>query len=295
MSLLPRSSAVSAVVLLLTTHSLPAPISEIPESPRPALEEQARPKKSKPKATDSESESPTRSKSRATVTSAPAPALQGAARFSGVWSGRINQGLAGHVASTLTVSEDATSVELSHKLGGGKRSVTTNGGTISWRSGILGEVGWTLAPNSDGQTAKVTMKGVILNDTQTFRRGTAPTTSESSSTTPEKTPANSPSRAIPKGSGDSVVIMGKSGPGSMTGPRPEYPEEARTSHLSGRGTFVLHFDIATGNVIDVTVSQSTGSAVLDQSAIATFRQWHATPNGPKEVPMTTSFGQTGSQ
>ena len=35
MNLLPRSLGLSAVVLLLTTHPLPAPIQEVPESPTP--------------------------------------------------------------------------------------------------------------------------------------------------------------------------------------------------------------------------------------------------------------------
>jgi hypothetical protein len=37
----------------------------------------------------------------------------------------------------------------------------------------MGEVTWTLTPNSDRQTAQVTMKGMLLNDSATFRRGRA--------------------------------------------------------------------------------------------------------------------------
>jgi TonB family protein len=287
-------------LLLATSHRLPAPIVETPEkaTPAPETEQIARPKskKTKAKVKAVESESPAKEESSTKVAPTPAPAHQGPARFAGTWKGKISQGLLGHPPTTLTVDPAATSVELSHNLGGGTRPVTLSGNTISWHSGMVGEITWTLTPNGDGQTAQVTMKGLLVNDTATFRRGSAPAAAAASfTTTPEKTPAVSQPRAGATGSDNSVPIMGKSGPGSMTGPRPDYSAEARKLHLSGRGTFVLHFDTSTGNVTDVTVSQSTGSTILDQSAITTFRQWHATPNGPREVPMTISFGQTGAQ
>jgi hypothetical protein len=90
-----------------------------------------------------------------------------------MWSGKVNQGLLGHVPTSVTVDSTATSVELNHNLGGGTRPATINGNTISWHSGVMGEVTWTLIPNSDGQTAQVTMKGMLLNDSATFRRGQA--------------------------------------------------------------------------------------------------------------------------
>jgi TonB family protein len=293
-----RASCCIAVltILLITTPQLPAPIVETPEQPTPASESEqpAKPKKKRSKPKAFEAEGATKVESRPIAT--PASTLQGPARFAGTWSGKISQGVLGHPPTTLTVDPAATSVELGRNLGGGTRPVTLSGNTISWHSGMVGEIAWTLTPNGDGQTAQVTMKGLLVNDTATFRRGSAPAAAvASSATTPEKTTAISRPRAGATGSDNSVAIMGKSGPGSMTGPRPDYSAEARKLHLTGRGTFVLHFDPSTGNVTDVTVSQSTGSTILDQSAITTFRQWHATPNGPKEVPMTISFGQTGAQ
>jgi TonB family protein len=80
--------------------------------------------------------------------------------------------------------------------------------------------------------------------------------------------------------------------GSMTGPKPQIPDEARSEHLSGQGVYLLHFDKPTGNLLDVTVTQSTGSPVLDQAALATLRLWHATPGCPREVPMTITFSVT---
>jgi hypothetical protein len=163
-------------LLFTTTHRAPAPIVEEEKStPVPAQSEAPKPKHSKRSTTAEQSPSAqAEPKARAPSVS------QGPARFAGTWSGKVNQGLLGHVQSTLTVDANAASVELSHNLGGSTRSVTINGNTISWKSGVAGEISWTLTPNSDGQTAQVTMKGLMLNETMTFRRGQ---TGQASSTT----------------------------------------------------------------------------------------------------------------
>jgi TonB family protein len=209
--------------------------------------------------------------------------LQGPARFAGAWSGQINQGITGHVTATFTVSPDATSVQISKNMGGGTRVATMNGDTISWPTGSLGGT-TTLTPNNDGLTAQATLKGLFGNTTATLRRGSAPAAS-APPTTPEKLPTAL--QAATDSSGNASVALSPSG--TMSGPRPDSPPEARTQHLSGQGIFVLHFDKPTGNIIDVTVRQSTGSAILDQAAMATLRQWHATPGCPREVPMTITY------
>lgn len=76
---------------------------------------------------------------------------------------------------------------------------------------------------------------------------------------------------------------------NLNGPTPQYPPVASAQSLSGKGVYLLHFDTNTGAVTDVTITQSTGSVLLDQTCIAAFRQWHEDPNGPKEVPMTMTF------
>jgi TonB family protein len=287
-----------AAAFLIIVHRLPAPITEIPETPTPTpptsaptLEEQTKPKKSsaKPKAKPAESEAAAKTPARSSSppTPSPTPVLQGAARFAGVWSGSINQGLTGHVIGTFTVSPDATSVQISQNFGGGTREATMNGNTISWRK-LGGTASFTL--NEDGQTAQVTLKGLLGSTTATLRRGSAPATT-APSTTQEK-PATALQASTDNSSNGFVALLPS---GSMSGPRPESPPEARDQHLSGRGIFLLHFDKPTGNIIDVTVSQSTGSAILDQAAIATLRQWRATPNCPREVPMTITFTSSGVQ
>lgn len=76
---------------------------------------------------------------------------------------------------------------------------------------------------------------------------------------------------------------------NLTGPTPQYPPLASAQNLAGKGVYLLHFDTNTGTVTEVTITQSTGSALLDQTCIAAFGQWHEDPNGPKEVPMTMTF------
>jgi hypothetical protein len=174
MSRFAKSIGLSLVAFLLTIHRLPAPIVE-EEKPAPAAERPEAPKRkpsAKPATTEKSSAEP-----ETRLKPAPAPVAQGPARFAGTWNGKINQGLLGHVPTSVTVNPTATSVELNRNLGGGNRAVTTNGNTISWHSGVAGEITWTLTPNSDGQTAQVTMKGMLLNDTITFRRGQSGLTS----------------------------------------------------------------------------------------------------------------------
>src|SRR6266571_6005705 len=77
---------------------------------------------------------------------------------------------------------------------------------------------------------------------------------------------------------------------NLDGPKPIYPPEAAGLHLSGTGKYLLQFDQATGKVIDVTVSQSAGSPVLDNAAVVAFRQWHEDLQCAKEVTMTMTFG-----
>jgi TonB family protein len=62
-------------------------------------------------------------------------------------------------------------------------------------------------------------------------------------------------------------------------PQPEYPVEARQRHIAGSGSFALRVDRATGKVVTVEVLRSTGSRLLDSSAIRTLRQWRFKSGG----------------
>lgn len=271
-----RAILLSFVALLLTIFRLPAPIVEEEKATPPPQEEQAKPKIKHTKKVKREEPESIKSSTKIPEPKKPEP-VTGPARFAGSWTGKISQGLLGHVASTVTVDPTASSVELSHNLGGGSRKAALSGNTLTWHSGMVGEISWTLTPNSDGQTAEVTMKGLFAHDTQTFHRGTAAPAMQAA-TTPQ-----------PHATTDAPAQVTSAAGGSMTGPPPIYSPEARRQKLRGTGTYLLHFDTATGAVTDVTVTQSTGAALLDQAALTAFRQWHAQPNCPKEFPLTISF------
>ena len=72
-----------------------------------------------------------------------------------------------------------------------------------------------------------------------------------------------------------------SGGGSMSSgkgvriytPHPPYSEEARRNHITGSGIAEMTVDTATGAVTNVVMTQSTGNAMLDNSATSTFRRW----------------------
>ena len=74
-------------------------------------------------------------------------------------------------------------------------------------------------------------------------------------------------------------------------PRPQYPYEARSRHITGSGVFVLLSHPNTGNVFKVIMEKSTGSAVLDNAAMSAYRQWRL-PVGWKGVRMPITFSMS---
>src|SRR5436190_8185925 len=78
-------------------------------------------------------------------------------------------------------------------------------------------------------------------------------------------------------------------------PKPEYPYEARSRHQTGSGVALLSVDTSSGNVTDVSMAQSIGSPILDQSTVSAFRRWRFSPGkcAPKvKVPIT--YTMTGA-
>ncbi len=80
----------------------------------------------------------------------------------------------------------------------------------------------------------------------------------------------------------------------VSSPRPQYPYEARRSHATGSGKFMIHFD-ASGSVTDVDVTQSTGNAILDQTTVSTFRRWRNRPGVPARVSVPITYTLQGAQ
>jgi len=72
-------------------------------------------------------------------------------------------------------------------------------------------------------------------------------------------------------------------------PKPEYPYEAKSRHVTGSGVAVLSVDTGSGNVTDASMAQSIGSPILDNATTSTFRRWRFQPGkcAPKvKVPIT---------
>ena len=106
-----------------------------------------------------------------------------------------------------------------------------------------------------------------------------------------------------KPTGPVKAPQGVTGTMSITGakaiaiyaPKPEYPYEARSRHVTGSGVAVLSVDTASGNVTDASMAQSIGNPILDNSTVSTFRRWKFAPGkcAPKvKVPIT--YTMTGA-
>jgi len=60
---------------------------------------------------------------------------------------------------------------------------------------------------------------------------------------------------------------------AVSAPRPEYPYEARRQRITGDGVALLTIDPDSGNVVQVTMTKSTGNEFLDRAAITGFKRW----------------------
>jgi protein TonB len=72
----------------------------------------------------------------------------------------------------------------------------------------------------------------------------------------------------------------------------DYPFEARSRHREGTGWFRLELR-PDGSVATVKVMQSTGTPMLDQSAIAAFQRWRFKPGKWKWVDEPMWFSMHG--
>ncbi len=154
-------------VMLLTTHRLPAPISEIPT---PAPERSAKPKSErtiKPKITNESSES-----SRKRQTPSPRQATAKPSPFAGTWVGTAKLGIYGNVGFTLVVNAAGTVVnERSSAFGSHTCNCKNDGKTIRWQSGAWFQAGSRmLTPNPDSKTAVVTCSNGLLHTSSVFSK-----------------------------------------------------------------------------------------------------------------------------
>jgi protein TonB len=80
---------------------------------------------------------------------------------------------------------------------------------------------------------------------------------------------------------------------AVNAPRPEYPYEARRQRVTGSGVAILSI-APTGNVTQVTMLQSTGSATLDNATLAAFRRWRFKPGTAATVRTPITYTLTGA-
>jgi TonB family protein len=77
-------------------------------------------------------------------------------------------------------------------------------------------------------------------------------------------------------------------------PRPAYPYEARRQHTTGSGVVSLTIDASTGAVTDARMAQSTGSAILDNSAVSALRRWRFKSGGITRVRVPITYTLSGA-
>ena len=76
---------------------------------------------------------------------------------------------------------------------------------------------------------------------------------------------------------------------AVVAPIPVYPYQARHHRLTGEGICVVTVDTASGKVINATMAQSTGNAILDKSTTDTFRQWRFKPGTVSRVRVPITY------
>jgi protein TonB len=119
---------------------------------------------------------------------------------------------------------------------------------------------------------------------------------------PEFVEERTPPPRLPQQAAQKFVPVKAPGPMSMSkakalalyAPRPQYPYEARSRHVTGSGVIVCSVDSGSGNVGGCSVSKSTGSSILDNAATSAFRQWRFRPGTLSRVNIPITFTMTGA-
>jgi periplasmic protein TonB len=81
---------------------------------------------------------------------------------------------------------------------------------------------------------------------------------------------------------------------AINSPRPQYPYEARSRHITGSGVCVVTVDPGSGNVTGASMTQSIGNPLLDSAALSAFRQWRFRPGTVSQVRIPITFTMTGA-
>ena len=90
------------------------------------------------------------------------------------------------------------------------------------------------------------------------------------------------------------VSLGSIKPALISAPRPEYPYEARRSHLTGAGVALVTVDPTSGFTLDARMEQSTGDPILDRAAVSAFKRWRFKAGAPSKVRIPVIFTLAGA-
>ena len=169
---------VTAALLLVFAHRLPAPIQETPESPTPAPKQSAKPKRTnKVKATSENPEGLPRWKTpaeSAKPTARSEPNQHKLNPYAGAWRGVINCSIWGDLEHLIVIDDAQKTMTVSKTssgAGGANGSAPTFVGADGLTATLPGLNGtWALKPNSDGKTARVRLTGFMLNSSAIFYR-----------------------------------------------------------------------------------------------------------------------------
>jgi TonB family protein len=76
---------------------------------------------------------------------------------------------------------------------------------------------------------------------------------------------------------------------AINAPLPQYSYQAKRRNLTGSGLCVVTVDSATGTVTEASMSQSTGSPMLDKLTIQTFKSWRFKPGTVSQLRVPISY------
>jgi len=78
-------------------------------------------------------------------------------------------------------------------------------------------------------------------------------------------------------------------------PRPQYPYQARSRQITGRGVCVVEINAGSGSVTSASMASSIGNPILDNAALSAFRQWRFKPGSVSKVRIPITFTTTGAE
>ena len=76
---------------------------------------------------------------------------------------------------------------------------------------------------------------------------------------------------------------------AISTPLPNYPYEARRSHVTGSGVCIMTVDTGSGNVTSAAMAKSTGNAILDKVTTDTFGKWRFKPGTISQIQVPITY------